>query len=172
LAVAKTFSKIKGRRSDYTSYAGIPRVVMDHPDYIGLGGNAVKLLLELARQYKGLNNGDLSASFSQMSKRGFKSKTTLKSALDELLQANLITQTRTGVFTNPGGKCALFALVWLPIHECSGKHLEVSPSTTPHRKFSLEINKNPSPEIGQESVQKVGRIRSRGSDGKFSSIQK
>ncbi len=53
----------------------------------------------------------------------------------------MIIKTRQGFFMNPGGRCALYALTWLPIDECQGKKLEVNSTTTPPRKFSMEQNK-------------------------------
>lgn len=129
----------KTTKAKRESFAGIPRVVMDHPDFINLPGNAVKLLLELARQYRGSNNGDLTASWSIMKNRGFKSKATLDKALKVLLGSKLITLTRVGRFTNPGGVCALYALSWIEIHECRGK-LDVAPTRTPMRRFSEELS--------------------------------
>lgn len=111
---------------------------MDHPDYLGLSGNAVRLLLELARQYRGSNNGDLTAAWSLMNKRGFRSKATLNNAAKELLDARLISRTRVGRFTNPGGVCALYALTWQRIDECKGK-LDAASTPVPLRRFSEEI---------------------------------
>ena len=125
------------RRPVVKSFAGIPRIVMDTDDYKNLNGNAIKLLLELAYQYRGKNNGNLSATFSHMKTRGFKSKETLANALKSLQDTNLVIKTREGMFLNPGGRCALYALTWLPIDECNGKH-DVNPTTTPVRKFSLK----------------------------------
>lgn len=128
------------KRSKGQSFAGIPRVVLDNPDYIGLGGNSIRLLVELARQFKGNNNGDLTAAWSLMQSRGFNSKDTLAKAIKELLSANLIVRTRTGLFQNPSSRCALYALTWQPINECVGKDLEVEPTIRPPRAFSLERN--------------------------------
>jgi hypothetical protein len=129
------------------SFAGIPRVVMDSDDFKGLHGNAVKLLLALAYQYRGHNNGDLTAAFSIMQEKfGFTARGVVKRAVKQLLDANLIMQTRTSRFLNPGGQCALYALTWQSIDECKGKRLEVKPSRTPLRKFSIEQNKTPSTE--------------------------
>jgi len=125
------------KKKERISFAGIPRTVMDSPDYKGLSGNAAKLLYELCYQYRGHNNGDLQAAWSLMSKRGFRSKATLSRAVAELISANFIIRTREGVFTNPGGRCALFALTWLPVNECNGKH-DYPVSSVPPRKFSLE----------------------------------
>jgi len=123
------------------SFAGIPRVVMDSDDFKGLSANAVRLLLALAYQYRGKNNGDLTAAFSVMQKKfGFKNQTTLSKALRLLINAGMITQTRMHQFMNPGRKCALYALNWQPIDECNGK-LDCSPTKTPPRRFSMEQNK-------------------------------
>ena len=156
----------KAKNSIKGSFSGIPRVVMDHPDYKNLSGNAVKLLNELARQHRGHNNGDLTMAYSLLKDRGFKSKGTIERARDELLNANLIIKTREGRFTNPGGMCALYALTWQAIDECGGK-LEVNSTTTPPRKFSLENSKIPRPEIGHGSTSKQGRQRQRNEQGQY-----
>ena len=123
------------------SFNGIPRDVMLTHDYKQLHGNAVKLLMALIHQYRGHNNGDLTAAYSEMKKWGFRSKQTLANALKALLGAGMIIQTRTGLFLNPGGCCALYAITWQPIDECPGKRLEVKSTIVPPRKFSMEQNK-------------------------------
>ena len=143
----------KNKNSIQGGFAGIPRMVMDNPDYLNLSGNAVKLLNELCRQYRGNNNGDLTVAYSLMKKRGFNSKGTITRSKDELLKAKMIIETRSGRFTNPGGVCALYALSWQPIDDCNNK-LEMTSTTTPPRKFSMENNKIPSPKIGLGSTSK------------------
>lgn len=143
--MAMTRAKAKGRR-DAGRYAGLPHTVMEHPDYVLLSGNAVRLLVELIKQFNGYNNGDLSAAFSTMRGRGVtRSKTTLAKLLRELERADFITCTRRARFLNPGARCALYALTWKPINECPGKDLEVNPTVTPPRAFSIKNNKKPSP---------------------------
>jgi len=66
----------RAKHKQKASFAGIPRVVMDCPDYINLNGSAVKLLIELACQFKGGNNGDLCPAWTLIKVRGFCSKTT------------------------------------------------------------------------------------------------
>ncbi len=139
-------------------YIAIPHLVMRSDDYRNLKGRAVKLLNALAFQYNGRNNGDLTAAWSVMHKQhGFRSKTTLTHAVQELLTANLITRTREGYFQNPGGQCALYALNWYAIHECQGKKLELKRTIKPLRKFSMEKNRTPSPETVPGSTQKLYR---------------
>lgn len=123
------------------NYAGIPRVVMDSDDFKSLPGNAVKLLLALSYQYRGKNNGDLTAAYSVMSKKfGFKSQATLSAALNALLGAGMIQRTRIHQFMNPGRKCALYAVTWVSRDECDGK-LDCGPTVKPLRNFKLETNK-------------------------------
>lgn len=144
--------KSKGRRSG-GRFAGIPHVVMDHPDYIALCNSARSLLMELSRQYNGHNNGDLSAPFSTMRERGVvKSKTTLAKLLRDLEQRQLLIRTREWRFLNPGGRCALYALTWLAIDECPGKGLEVKPTRSPPRAFTAEIIKMPVSKIGTGGI--------------------
>jgi len=110
---------------------------MESDDYRNLPPNAIRLLNALIYQYRGKNNGDLTAAFSVMKRWGFKSKETLANAVQALLDADLIRKTREGMFMNPGGKCNLYALTWHNIDECQGK-LDLKPTNKPIRKFSLE----------------------------------
>jgi len=129
--------RLKGRK-EKSPFTALPWHVLDHPDVSGLSGNAFKLLVYMARQYRGRNNGDLSAAYGVMTKYGaFKSKDTLQRAKEELLSKGLLIQTREGRFTNPGGVCALYALAWQPIDDCDGK-LEVKSTAVAPRSFKAD----------------------------------
>ena len=91
--MARTRKKTKGRQ-DIGRFLAIPHSVMEHPDWLTLKPNALRLLLELGKQYNGRNNGDLTAAWAIMQKRGFNSEGTLSSALNCLLAKNIITRTR------------------------------------------------------------------------------
>lgn len=145
-------------RGDTKSFAGIPRAVMDNPDYQHLSASAVRLLVELAYQYRGGNNGDLTCAWEVLSKRGWRSRTTITKARDELLAANLITCTRHSVFDRSGGQCALYAVVWAAIDDLPKKRLEVPPTVRPIRIFSTaENNKSSCTESGHECDQNLVR---------------
>lgn len=131
--MAITRERTKGRQSGRRSFAGIPRHVMDSDDFRYLSANAVRLLLWLAYQYKGNNNGDLSATHTQAQSWGIAGKATLTKVLGELQARRFLVLTRQGKFTNPGGRCALYALSWVPIDECPGKHLERDATRRPDR---------------------------------------
>lgn len=139
--MARNRSKHKGR-ADTGTFFKWPHAVMDSDSFLGISGSALIVLMFLVRQFRGNNNGDLSAVFSRVEKWGIGSKSTLAKALAELQDRELILRTREGRFTNPGGCCALYALTWLAIDECDGK-LEVAATSTPPRKFSLERAKHP-----------------------------
>ena len=157
-------------RSDYPGgFGGLPKIVWTNPSYSNLSGNAVKLLMDFACQYNGHNNGDLTNAYSVLKTRGWRSKDTIRRATLELIDAGLIIQTRQGRFTNPGGVCSLFALTWQSIDECPKKHLERGPTTTPVRKFSLEINVEPRPISGMGRDPNMVRSRARDEHGRYSS---
>ena len=126
----------RSKHKQKASFAGIPRVVMECPDYTNLSGSAIRLLVELACAYKGGNNGDLSPAWTLMKERGFRSKATLTRAIKELVAAEMIMLTRQGQFIRK--KAGLYALTWAPIDECAGKYLDESPTHTAPRNFSLE----------------------------------
>ncbi|KJS09373.1 MAG: hypothetical protein VR73_02760 [Gammaproteobacteria bacterium BRH_c0] len=121
-------------------FAGIPRIVMESSDYMHLSFKAKALLVELAYQYKGNNNGDLTAAPAVLKARGWKRAATISTTVTELVDARLVIKTREGKFLNPGGRCALYAVTWQPVNECPGKNLDVPATITPPRKFSMERN--------------------------------
>ncbi len=116
-------TKVKGRR-DKRPFTGIPKACMGHENYARLSPYAKVLLIEFCYQYNGHNNGDLSAAFSVLQKRGWRSKGTLDRALKELRETGWITLTRQG----GQNLCSLFALTFQAIDECKGKH-DIPPTT-------------------------------------------
>lgn len=113
-------------------WAGIPHRVIESGSYSRLDGWDVKLLLELAKQYNGRNNGDLSATFSQSKELGWRSSGTLSGAIKKLLRYGFIQKTRQG----GKNRCCLYALTWAAIDECKGK-LEVGPTKTPSNLWQV-----------------------------------
>lgn len=118
--------KLTGR-SKGAPFLMIEHRISDSPEFGRLSGNAVKLLLEMARQYRPGKNGDLSIPWSMLSTRGWKSKATVHGAKLELLAAGWIIETRKG------GKnmCSLYALTYYAVDE-SEKHLEPATVTPPN----------------------------------------
>ena len=93
-------------------------------------------------QYNGKNNGDLCAAFSLMKKRGWKSKSTLHLALDELKHYGWIICTRTGGLNKIPN---LYAITFKPIDECDGK-LDVPSTVAPPGNWQNEMDSWRKPE--------------------------
>jgi hypothetical protein len=109
-------AKHKGRKAQ-GSFTLIPHAVQDSPNWHACGGSAIKLLCDLARQYRGSNNGDLCASMSILKPKGWTSPETVNFALRELRHYGLIVQTRQGGLH----AASLYALTWHAIDDCGGK---------------------------------------------------
>jgi len=129
----KKRSRKTGRGGSIQSFAGIPRHVMRSKSFRSLTSSAIRVLIWLAFEYRGKNNGDLAATHKLAVGWGIRAKDTLTAALRELIAEGMIIKTREGQFINPGSECALYALTWAPIDECPGKNLEVSCTRTPPR---------------------------------------
>lgn len=119
-------SKLKGRGRDH-SFIQLPHYILRSTEFNSLNGNAVKLLLFLAAQFNGRNNGNLSMAKVDLVKAGWSSEATARRARDELCKKQFIRITRHG----GSRRCYLFAITWLPVDECEGKGLEVSSERVP-----------------------------------------
>ncbi len=123
--MAKSYAKAKGR-SEGGRFVALPHKCLEHKNFTRLTPKATKLFIDLSFQYNGYNNGDLTAAFTIMKKRGWKSKETLRLAIDELLHFGWIILTRIGGLNrNPN----LYALTIHAIDDCNGK-LDVSSTVT------------------------------------------
>ncbi len=121
-------AKAKGRRNS-APHIQILKFVLNSDEFGQLSGNAVKLLLELHRQYNGFNNGDLCATWSQLRKRGWKSKGTLARSLKELIATEFVVLSRISYQKRTPN---LYAITYLSVDECNGK-LDIKETiTAPH----------------------------------------
>ncbi|MBL8261658.1 MAG: hypothetical protein JNM58_04470 [Xanthomonadaceae bacterium] len=113
------------------THLGIPHYVLRSPEFGALNGWEVKLLVEVAGQYNGYNNGDLSCTWSQLARRGWRSNGTVRKALDSLLVAEWLICTRHG----GRNRCALYAVSWWSIDDCKGKGLEIGPEKSASNRW-------------------------------------
>ena len=120
LSQSKKRAKLTGKGKNHT-FLALPHFMMASPEWARLSGSALKLLIEIARQFSGYNNGDLSIPLSSMKKRGFNSASKLDRCKKELIASRFILLTRQGGLN----QCSHFAVSWLPIDECKGK-LEIA----------------------------------------------
>lgn len=87
--------------------------VLHSPKFHALSANAVKLLFDIGAQFRGSNNGDLTAAWKLMKPKGWKSQTTLNRAKAELLAGGFIAETRKGRLPN---LCSLYGITWMPLN--------------------------------------------------------
>ena len=113
--MASSYSKSKGRK-EAGNFFMFPKSIWACDNYKNLSLIARSLLLEIAMQYNGKNNGDLTACYSDLNKRGWASNTTIKKHLNELLHYGFIVCVQKGGI-NCGSKQRpnLYALTWLQI---------------------------------------------------------
>lgn len=155
LASRKKIERTTGRK-DSGRFALIPKNVMLSEEFLSLTGRAVHLLLAIAAQYSGYNNGNLCAAQKVLRPYGFTSADTIARSLKQLLDVGLLIKTREGLFFGGVSKCALYALAWQPINDIPGKGLTVKPTKAPPRCFIpvknqtrlSESRSNPAPRLG------------------------
>lgn len=102
-------SRNKGSSRDGLRFAALPFVLLDSPAYLALSFSARALLVDLARQYSGSNNGRLVVCDKALRPRGWTSKATIHKAKDELLAMGFLCLTRQGKKPN---LASWFALTW------------------------------------------------------------
>ncbi len=98
----------KGNRIS-EGFLALPYSVLNSPLFTALQPHALKLLLDVAAQYRGDNNGDLSMAWKLMKLRGWRSEATLNKAKWPLIEAGFLYETRKGYRPNT---CSLYALTW------------------------------------------------------------
>lgn len=145
--------KVLGRK-DSGRFLALPCSVLDSQEYARLSAYAVKLLIDLASQYRGKNNGDLAAAWSLMSARGWRSRATLDKARRELEEGGWIVRTRQGGRHKP----TLYALTFKGIDECAGKldaHIRPSPvalNTWKKKTLTRPPCQSDTPTVSKEEV--------------------
>lgn len=115
----------------------IPSDLIRHPNFTRLSPAAHKLLMDVARQYTGYNNGYLCASWALMKDSGWNSPTTLRAAMLELEHYKILTRTKQG----GRNQANLHALTWRRIDEPRGSKrvpLDVFPTTAPSNSWLEE----------------------------------
>lgn len=131
-------------KSDKGAFLRLPQSVLQSRAYLTAGPHARMLLIDLAMQYRGDNNGDLCAAWKIMQPRGWRSELTLQRAKVELIDLGLIVETRKGARPN---KASLYAVTWCALDDCNGK-LDISPRSFPHGAYRL---RDPLPPIGKNA---------------------
>ena len=132
---ARTLLRAKGR-SESGRFLALPFVLTESPNYCRLSHLAARMLIEVARQYNGRNNGDLAATAKTLGPRGWNSNESITRALKELEHYGFIVRTRQGGLN----RCNLYAITWKGIDECGGK-LDVSANPVPTNNWKQARSK-------------------------------
>lgn len=107
----------------HSSYITVPHRIMQSPEWSALSPRAMKLLFQIAAQYRGANNGALSATVDGFAAAApeWKKGRKLQTALRELEEARWVLRTKEGAKGAP----ALYAVTWWPVdHFHDGKPAE------------------------------------------------
>ena len=128
------------RRNDGGSYSAKPHHIF-RPNFAKntpspasvLSHAAAHLLDNLAAQFNGKNNGDLSAAPKVMALFGWNSNSAIVKSLNELIALGFIEKTRQG----GRNKCSLYAITWQAIDDCQNK-LDVKPTIIPSNLWKPE----------------------------------
>jgi hypothetical protein len=128
------YGKAKGR-NESGQFAALPHQCLAHVNFTRLSSRAVKMFVDLLYQYNGSNNGDLTAAYSILQKRGWRSKETIRLATHELLHFGWITLTRQGGLNRTPN---LYAVTFNSIDECGGK-LDVQSSRTSSGEWKQQV---------------------------------
>ncbi len=132
-------------KSDKGAFLRLPLSVLQSKAYLSASPHARMLLIDLAMQYRGDNNGDLCAAWKFMQPRGWRSEQTLHKAKQELIELGLVVETRKGARPN---KASLYAVTWCALDACGGK-LDITPQAFPRGAYRLN---DPLPAIGKNAL--------------------
>jgi len=103
----------KGKRAEHL---GIDKWIINRDEFAAIKDAPLKLLIDLAAQYNGFNNGNL--SIAEVRHR-WPSRDKTTRAERWLIDNNWIIKTKIGGL---GIGPNLYAVTWWPIDDCKGKH--------------------------------------------------
>lgn len=129
----RSYQKAKVRGG--SQFLALPHSILNHDNFIALSKRGRTMLIDVAVQYNGSNNGDLDMTAKRLRKRGWTSNDQIEKAKCELLEKGWMVLTRQGGRNMP----SLFAITWWSIDACGGK-LDVQPTRTPHHYWKTGSN--------------------------------
>ena len=129
--MTRTHERMRGRKES-GRFTMLPHVVIEHPAVTTLNPALRWVLVVLAAQHNGRNNGALALPISTAKLFGITSTNTLNRGLRALEERGLIVQTSPGSYHPP--KPARYGITWKPMD-----HTEWSrkgPPTSDFRRWS------------------------------------
>lgn len=119
--MARSKWKAGKAKRDGGAFAALPHVVLESPGYRMASHTARSLLIDIAMQYTGSNNGKLTACEKYLKPKGWRSNDTVVRARRELIDCGLLIETRKGGFPNTS---AWFALSWHGLDQAQGLDID------------------------------------------------
>jgi hypothetical protein len=116
-------------------YISVYTDLLNSPAYRVLGFAAKALFIDLREQYKGVNNGNLSATLTDLKHKGWSASATLANALYELRAMGFIAVTRQGGLSMGTRVCTLYRFTDLDVYDMSKMGVQPMKATHDYRQF-------------------------------------
>lgn len=109
--------------------------LLNSPAYRVLSSKGKTLLIDLRVSYYGCNNGNISAAFSDLKHRGWKSPATLSKSLYELRSLGFIAVTRAGGLKQGTRVCSLYRFTDLPVLDIPKHGIQAVKATHDYKAY-------------------------------------
>lgn len=110
--------------------------LQDSPAWRALSFADRGLYVELRRQLKSFNNGNINAAMGTLKHAGVKSPTTLAKGLRSLLAVGLIAKTREGGVARGERQCNLYRFTDEPCFDIPKFGIKATPATNEWKRFT------------------------------------
>lgn len=136
--------KRKGTGIPYP-FVALPKDILHSSEYQQLPSSAKALLLDLASQYTGKNNGRLTPAWSALREKGWASNNTVLSAKKELLNCSFVVMTRKG---HPPSTCEWIAFTWWKLNW--NEKMDIEAKGFPYLNFLNIQSQSIDPNLGRK----------------------
>lgn len=141
--------KTKARRPSGQRFAMLPVDLVMHVSVTTLDHAAFRVLVVLATEYRGKNNGAVGITRAQAKAAGVGGKNTLYRALKNLIDRGLIEITSHASRVPP--RPAMYSMAWLPVDDTEHSIRTRTPSHN-YRSWTPEKNNFRYPVMGNKGV--------------------
>lgn len=139
-----THKSKKGSGVPY-QFVTIPKAILLSDEFQRLPSCAKALLLDLASQYTGNNNGRLTPAWSVMKEKGWASNNTVLSAKKALLNSSFALMTRKG---HPPRTCEWIAFTWWKLNW--NEKMDIDAKGFPYLNFLSIQSQSIDPNVGRK----------------------
>lgn len=139
-------------------FVSIPKDVLLSPEFAALPTSSKALMLDLAAQYTGKNNGRLCPAFKAMQRSGWTAPNTLQRAKLALIECSFVVLTRKG---HPPRTTEWIGFTWWKLDY--DRSMDVDPRQFPYLNFVKRVAADPNsgrPE-NKTDIQKLYRLPSK-----------